>query len=174
VPAVVRQPAAPARRAVRLRQESKGRSGKVVTRITGLPSHNLAAIGSRLRQALGCGAVVEGDDLLLLGSLAERAQRWLDAAGDPRDINEPPPSPARPEKPSPPESASAPVAGSGTKRGDLRRGQRVAIVLKADQTSGKLTEGIVQDILTSSPTHPHGIKVRLETGEVGRVKLTYD
>jgi uncharacterized repeat protein (TIGR03833 family) len=44
------------------------------------------------------------------------------------------------------------------------------IVLKKDQRSGKLTEGIVKDILTNSPTHPHGIKVRLETGEVGRVK----
>lgn len=47
---------------------------------------------------------------------------------------------------------------------------KVAIVLKQDQRTGKLTEGIVKDILTNSPTHPHGIKVRLETGEVGRVK----
>jgi uncharacterized repeat protein (TIGR03833 family) len=43
-------------------------------------------------------------------------------------------------------------------------------VLKQDQASGKLTEGIVKDILTKSPTHPHGIKVRLENGQVGRVK----
>jgi uncharacterized repeat protein (TIGR03833 family) len=43
-------------------------------------------------------------------------------------------------------------------------------VLKKDQRSGKLTEGIVKDILTKSPTHPHGIKVRLESGEIGRVK----
>jgi uncharacterized repeat protein (TIGR03833 family) len=47
---------------------------------------------------------------------------------------------------------------------------RVSIVLKKDQRSGKLTEGVVKDILTNSPTHPHGIKVRLETGEIGRVK----
>jgi len=47
---------------------------------------------------------------------------------------------------------------------------KVAIVLKQDQRSGKLTEGIVKDILTNSPSHPHGIKVRLVTGEVGRVK----
>jgi len=47
---------------------------------------------------------------------------------------------------------------------------RVCIVLKEDQRSGKLTEGIVKDILTRSPTHPHGIKVRLETGQVGRVR----
>jgi uncharacterized repeat protein (TIGR03833 family) len=44
------------------------------------------------------------------------------------------------------------------------------VVLKEDQRTGKLTEGIVKDILTKSPKHPHGIKVRLETGEVGRVK----
>jgi len=49
-------------------------------------------------------------------------------------------------------------------------GLYVRIVLKKDQRSGKLTEGIVKDILTKSPTHPHGIKVRLESGEVGRVK----
>jgi uncharacterized repeat protein (TIGR03833 family) len=46
----------------------------------------------------------------------------------------------------------------------------VRIVLKRDQRSGKLTEGVVKDILTKSPTHPHGIKVRLESGAVGRVK----
>lgn len=58
----------------------------------------------------------------------------------------------------------------GTKRSDIRHGMTVAIVLKKDQRTGKLTEGIVKDILTNSPTHPHGIKVRLESGEVGRVK----
>jgi len=49
-------------------------------------------------------------------------------------------------------------------------GLHVRIVLKKDQRSGKLTEGIVKDILTKSPNHPHGIKVRLKSGEVGRVK----
>jgi len=58
----------------------------------------------------------------------------------------------------------------GTKRSDIKPGTRVAIVLKKDQSSGKLTEGIVKDILTNSPTHPHGIKVRLQDGSVGRVK----
>lgn len=58
----------------------------------------------------------------------------------------------------------------GTRRSDIRPGLRVSIVLKQNQRSGKLTEGIVKDILTKSPTHPHGIKVRLESGEVGRVK----
>ena len=58
----------------------------------------------------------------------------------------------------------------GTKRSNIRPGLRVNIVLKADQRSGRMTEGIVKDILTSSPTHHHGIKVRLEDGQVGRVK----
>jgi uncharacterized repeat protein (TIGR03833 family) len=52
----------------------------------------------------------------------------------------------------------------------LHSGLRVRIVLKQDQSSGKLTEGIVKDILTSSATHPHGIKVRLTSGAVGRVQ----
>jgi uncharacterized repeat protein (TIGR03833 family) len=57
-----------------------------------------------------------------------------------------------------------------TQRSAIKPGMRVSIVLKADQPSGKLTDGVVQTILTSSPTHPHGIKVRLVSGEVGRVK----
>ena len=59
---------------------------------------------------------------------------------------------------------------NGTKRCDIKSGLRVSIVLKNDQSTGKLTEGTVKDILTKSPAHPHGIKVRLESGEVGRVK----
>ena len=59
---------------------------------------------------------------------------------------------------------------NGNTRSSITKGLKVKIVLKADQRSGKLTEGIVKDILTNSPTHPHGIKVRLENGEVGRVK----
>lgn len=59
---------------------------------------------------------------------------------------------------------------NGMNRNDIKAGLRVFIVLKQDQRSGKLTEGIVKDILTKSPTHPHGIKVRLESGVVGRVK----
>lgn len=55
-------------------------------------------------------------------------------------------------------------------RESIRPGLRVAVVLKADQRTGRLTEGIVREILTNSPRHPHGIKVRLESGEVGRVK----
>jgi len=53
---------------------------------------------------------------------------------------------------------------------NIKQGIKVKIVLKKDQRSGKLTEGVVKDILTKSPSHPHGIKVRLSSGEVGRVK----
>ncbi|RWX52904.1 YwbE family protein [Photobacterium chitinilyticum] len=59
---------------------------------------------------------------------------------------------------------------NGTNRSDIRAGLEVQIVLKKDQRTGNLTKGIVKDILTKSPTHPHGIKVRLESGDVGRVK----
>ncbi len=62
---------------------------------------------------------------------------------------------------------------TGQNRADIKPGFKVAIVLKQDQRSGKLTEGVVKDILTKSPTHPHGIKVRLESGQVGRVKAIH-
>jgi len=58
----------------------------------------------------------------------------------------------------------------GQYRNDIRIGGEVGIVLKADQRSGRITEGTVKEILTKSMYHPHGIKVRLITGEVGRVK----
>ena len=61
-------------------------------------------------------------------------------------------------------------AMDGTRRQDIRPGLTVEIVLKQDQRTGKLTRGIVGEILTPSPTHPHGIKVRLTNGAVGRVK----
>jgi uncharacterized repeat protein (TIGR03833 family) len=62
----------------------------------------------------------------------------------------------------------------GTQRKNIRSGMRVAIVLKQDQESGRLTDGVIRDILTKSATHPHGIKVRLMSGEVGRVKEIAD
>lgn len=62
------------------------------------------------------------------------------------------------------------MAGNGTNRKDIEIGQFVRIVLKQDQRSGRLTEGYVERILTRSAFHPHGIKVRLEDGQVGRVK----
>ena len=58
----------------------------------------------------------------------------------------------------------------GQKRSEIKYGMNVGIVLKDDQSTGYITYGKVQKILTNSPTHPHGIKVRLNTGEVGRVK----
>ena len=59
---------------------------------------------------------------------------------------------------------------NGQIRSNIAPGKQVNIVLKQDQRTGKLTYGIVKDILTKSPSHPHGIKVRLEDGQVGRVK----
>lgn len=59
---------------------------------------------------------------------------------------------------------------SGRNRSDIKAGTRVQVVQKQDQRTGKLTEGIVKDLLTKSSTHPHGIKVRLTNGIVGRVK----
>ncbi len=62
----------------------------------------------------------------------------------------------------------------GKLRKDIKSGLKVAIVLKQDQRSGKLTEGIVRDILTNSPKHPYGIKVRLSDNQVGRVQKILD
>ena len=59
---------------------------------------------------------------------------------------------------------------SGTNRNNIRQGLIVEIVLKKDQKSGNLTKGTVKNILTNSSNHPHGIKVMLENGQVGRVK----
>jgi len=62
---------------------------------------------------------------------------------------------------------------SGSLRKNIQIGSFVEVVQKNDQRSGKLTEGYVKRILTSSPNHPHGIKVMLDTGEVGRVKSVF-
>ena len=59
---------------------------------------------------------------------------------------------------------------NGKNRSNIKAGARVQVVQKQDQRTGKLTEGVVKDILTKSSTHPHGIKVRLTNGGVGRVK----
>ncbi|MEW6239882.1 MAG: YwbE family protein [Chloroflexota bacterium] len=59
---------------------------------------------------------------------------------------------------------------NGQSRASIKPGMTVLIVLKQDQATGKLTRGVVKDILTKSSSHPHGIKVRLTSGEVGRVK----
>jgi len=61
----------------------------------------------------------------------------------------------------------------GNTRANIKIGSSVGIVLKNDQRSGKITKGVVKRLLTKSPTHPHGIKVQLEDGQVGRVKEIY-
>ena len=63
---------------------------------------------------------------------------------------------------------------NGKQRENIRPGQRVAIVLKQDQRTGKQTIGVVKDLLTNSSNHPHGIKVRLTDGQVGRVQEILD
>lgn len=63
---------------------------------------------------------------------------------------------------------------NGGQRSNIKPGLEVDIVLKQDQRTGKLTRGVVKDILTNSPNHPHGIKVRLQDGQVGRVKTIYE
>ncbi|WP_129597682.1 YwbE family protein [Methanohalophilus profundi] len=62
---------------------------------------------------------------------------------------------------------------AGTNRTNIKLGLNVGIVLKQDQKSGKITKGIVKRILTKSSSHPHGIKVQLDDGSVGRVKEIY-
>lgn len=62
----------------------------------------------------------------------------------------------------------------GRKRALIKPGLNVFVILKKDQRSGKLTEGVVKNILTKSSSHPHGIKVRLENGLVGRVSIIHD
>lgn len=129
-----------------------------------------------MKSALGCGATLEGDDLVLLGSLVDQASRWLEREGARNVVvsggESPPPPSKRPPAPAsaPFESEGVSSLKDGTHRADLERGQTVDIVLKQDQRTGSLTRGVLQDILTRSPTHPHGIKVRLTDGSVGRVK----
>ena len=62
---------------------------------------------------------------------------------------------------------------NGTIRAKIKEGMKVGIILKEDQRTGKITHGIVKKILTNSPSHPHGIKVQLANGQVGRVKEIY-
>jgi uncharacterized repeat protein (TIGR03833 family) len=163
---------------VRLRLETTGRSGKAVTRIEGIPTEHLELIASKLRKALGCGATVEGGDLLLIGSLVERARQWFDKVEDLRaianDVRKVSTTPIASGRSSEDDSSVVSSHRSHMKRADIRRGQRVAIVTKVDQPTGNLTFGIVRDLLTNAEVHPRGIKVRLETGEIGRVQIIYE
>jgi uncharacterized repeat protein (TIGR03833 family) len=145
----------------------------VITRVIGLPREELSRLGKRWREVLGQLVLLEGRDLLVVGDEAERIAELLRAAGADEVAIVRPQAPAA--RPAAGKAVGAGEAGDlgepgGTQRGQIRRGLRVAIVQKADQESGALTAGVVQELLTSSPTHPRGIKVRLESGEVGRVR----
>jgi len=173
-PPVQRQQTSPAPRLL-VRHEAVGRSGKVVTRISGVPADARETVAAKMGKALGCVAEVDGGDVILAGSLKERAYEWLQKIGDVRSLAKDKPTPAagsaQPTAPEPP--ALVATNASGTYRRNVRPGMRIAIVLKEDQPSGELTVGVVRDLLTSGDEHPHGIKVRLVSGLVGRVKIIY-
>jgi uncharacterized repeat protein (TIGR03833 family) len=158
-----------------VRHEAVGRSGKVVTRISGVPAGVRDTVAARLGKSLGCVAELDAEDVVLAGSLKERAYEWLQKIGDMRKLAEDKPalaaSPARPTPPEP--TALVATNASGTYRRNIRPGMRVAVVMKEDQPSGELTTGVVRDLLTSSEEHSRGIKVRLVSGLVGRVKVIY-
>ena len=80
------QPTRPFAPKVVVRRETKGRGGKTVTRISGIAADHREALAERMKRALGCGATIEGDDVLLLGSLVDRAADWLAAEGAPRVV----------------------------------------------------------------------------------------
>lgn len=142
-----------------VREEIDAKEG-AITRLIGLPANQLDTLGKQLRRALSLTVLIEGRDLLIQGEEHDLIANWLTSKG--ANI-------VRIRRPSPPKLSHLGIPG-GTIRAEIRRGSRVAIVLKADQPSGTLTEGIVQDILTSAPRHPRGIKVRLESGQIGRVQ----
>jgi len=144
-----------------VREEYDDTERSVVTRVIGLPPDRAAAFGKQWRAVLGKTVALEGRDLLLMADEYERIATWLREAGANEVVIV--------RRPIPKDLSGLGAAG-GTERAQIRRGLHVAIVLKADQDTGTLTEGIVQDILTSSPNHPRGIKVRLESGQVGRVR----
>lgn len=144
-----------------VREELDGAQGAALTRVIGVPPSHRVALGERWRDGLGRAVLVEGRDLLVMTDDVERVAASLrDAgAGEVKIV--------RRQAPADLSRAGEP---GGTLRAHLCRGMRVAIVQKADQETGALSEGVVRDILTSSPVHPRGIKVRLESGEVGRVR----
>ncbi len=158
-----------------VRHEAVGRSGKVVTRISGVPAGVRDTVAAKMGKSLGCVAEVDADDVVLAGSLKERAYDWLQKIGDVRRLAEDKPTPAASAaRPAPPELPALVASNaSGTYRRNIRPGMRVAVVLKEDQPSGEVTTGVVRDLLTSSDEHPRGIKVRLVSGLVGRVKIIY-
>jgi uncharacterized repeat protein (TIGR03833 family) len=144
-----------------VRQELDTSAGAVITRVIGVPHEHHAQLGMRWRDALGCAVLVEGRDLLVMTDACDEVAAVLNDAGA---------SEVKIVRREAPVDLSRAGEPGGTVRAQIRRSLRVAIVQKADQETGALTEGIVRDILTSAPEHPRGIKVRLESGEVGRVR----
>lgn len=133
----------------------------IMTRVIGLPQDRVNSFGKQWRDLLGKTVAIEGRDVLVMTDQHEKIVEWLRNAGA-TEV-------ALVRRPIPKDLTNLGQAG-GTERAQIRRGLHVAIVLKADQDTGTLTEGIVQDILTSSANHHRGIKVRLESGQVGRVR----
>ena len=147
-----------------VREEFDTTEAAVITRVIGLPQEHLSLFAKQWREKLGekiAKIAIEGRELLVMTNEYERVATLVRNAGASEVVIVRRPIPADP--------SNAGEAG-GTLRAQIRRGLRVAIVQKADQETGTLTEGVVRDILTSSPEHHRGIKVRLESGEVGRVR----
>lgn len=141
-----------------VREEVDTEGGGLIVRVIGVPEGRLRAIGATLRSALGASVCIEGRDLLMTPNDCERVAATLREQGASEVVLV--------KRAEPPEQGTP----GGTLRAEIRRGLPVAVVTKADQDTGALTEGVVRDILTSSPVHPRGIKVRLEDGQVGRVR----
>ncbi len=144
-----------------VREEFDATEATLITRVIGVPREHLGVFGKQWRAALGKTVAIEGRELLVMAGECERIAALLRDAGAGEVVVVRRPAPA---------DLSGVGEPGGTLRSQVRRGQSVAIVLKADQESGALTEGVVRDILTKSSTHPRGIKVRLESGQVGRVR----
>lgn len=142
-----------------LREEVDATEGNLA-RLIGLPVERLDSIGKQIRWALEFPLMIEGRDVLVVSDEQERIASWVRAEGAEVVVVRHP--------------AAVDLARRGVPRGtiraQIRRGLRGAVVQKAEQGTGTLTEGVVRDIFTSSAEHHRGIKVRLESGEVGCVQ----
>jgi len=163
--AAKQQPLAPAKQQalarLLVREESDAETGGLIARVIGVPQERARALGAAMRSAIGGSVFVEGRELVVTPNDCERVAAWLREQGASEVVIV-----------KRPRSRDLQQAGrpGGTVRAEIRRGLHVAIVMKADQDTGTLTEGVVRELLTSSPMHPRGIKVRLESGQVGRVR----
>jgi uncharacterized repeat protein (TIGR03833 family) len=144
-----------------VREEVDTEGGGLIARVIGVPRARLRAIGATLRSALGASVCIEGRDLLVTPNDCERVAARIREEGASEVVI------IKRAEPTNLQQAGTP---GGTLRAEIRRGLSVAVVTKADQDTDALTEGVVRDILTNSAVHPRGIKVRLEDGQVGRVR----